>query len=136
MNLVSMQKRLEKLEAAKGLTRVRVIAGPFGGDFDKAVDDAVRSGWARRTDLFSTSIATLMIGNRLRPLNASSAAVSRPFPVHSCRRRAGLLRGGGFFSPFSARYRFRQRIPCGAMKGRLVISVIVELAQGDPAGAQ
>ena len=52
MNLASMQKRLEKLEAAKGMTRIRVIAGPFGVDFDKAIDAAGAAGWARRTDLF------------------------------------------------------------------------------------
>jgi len=51
MNLASMQKRLEKLEAAKGQTRMRVFTGPFGGDFDAAIDAAVASGWARKSDL-------------------------------------------------------------------------------------
>jgi hypothetical protein len=51
MNLAALQKRLEKVEAAKGQTRMRVFAGPFGGDFDGAIAKAIASGWARKTDL-------------------------------------------------------------------------------------
>jgi hypothetical protein len=52
MNLASMQKRLEKLEAVKGQTRLRVFTGQHGGDFDAEIGKAVASGWARKTDLF------------------------------------------------------------------------------------
>lgn len=51
MNLAALQRRLEKVEAAKGQTRVRVFVGSFGGDFDAAIDAAIASGLARKTDL-------------------------------------------------------------------------------------
>jgi hypothetical protein len=52
MSAAALLKRVERLKAAMGQSRLCVLSGPYGGDAAAAVAAAISSGRARPNDLF------------------------------------------------------------------------------------
>jgi len=52
MNIAQLAKRLDRLEDAMGRARIRVVSGPYGGDFSAEIAKEVAAGRARPTDFF------------------------------------------------------------------------------------
>jgi len=52
VNVTAYLKRLDRLEAAMGQSRLRVVSGPLGGDFTAAISEEISAGRARKTDFF------------------------------------------------------------------------------------